>query len=72
MMGIWGETIIRDLIMWVLAFSNRIGMWRTPLETFNLNVVKIPLGFSTLMPLLKPRGIPLSRGPTVFVLRSNR
>jgi hypothetical protein len=69
MMAIWGETIIRDLITWVLAFSNRIGMWRTPLGNFDARVVEIPLGVTTLVPLLKPRGTRLSRGPTFFVYK---
>jgi hypothetical protein len=71
MMRIWGETIISDLIAWVLASLNRIGMWRTPLESLNSDV-KIAFGFATLVPLLKPRWTRLSRGPTYFLFRSIR
>lgn len=72
MMRVWGKTIIGDLVVWVLAFSNRIGMWRTPLGSLNYKVVKISLGAIAWVPRLKLRGIRLSRGPTYFLFRSIR
>ena len=71
MMRNLGEAIINDLIAWVLAFLNSIGMWRTRLGSFN-KVVEIPLGFTTLVPLQEPRRTRLSRGPTRFPSRSLR
>ena len=72
MMRNWGEAILNDLIAWVLAFLKSIGMWRTRLGSFNNKVVEIPLGFTTLVPLLEPRRTRLSRGPTRFTSRSLR
>jgi hypothetical protein len=71
MMRIWGETIISDLVARVLAFLNRIGMWRTPLRSL-IASFKIASEFTTLVPLVKPCARRLSRGPTYFLFRPIR
>lgn len=71
----WGETILNDMIEWVLAFLNSIGMWQARMESyvgFDGKVLEIPLGFTTKVPLLEPRPKRLSRGPTRFRYRSRR
>lgn len=71
----WGETILNDMIVWVLASLKSIGVWRTfvgSFISFNGEVLEIPLGVTTRAPLLEPPRKRLSRGPIRFPVRSSR